>query len=86
MSPMSSVAVRRRIAKRFGLAGLALLSLVLGATACIFEKSDYQGGGRLDKGAAAKTADSASSTATTAPTDTSDATPPNPLPDAAGGG
>ena len=57
MSPMSSVAVRRRIAKRFGLAGLALLSLVLGATACIFEKSDYQGGGRLDKGATANTAE-----------------------------
>ena len=70
----ASVAVRRRIAMRFGLAGVVLLSLVMGATACIFEKSDYKGGGRLDKGATASTADVDSSL-------------PEPDPvDAAGGG
>lgn len=48
-----------------------LVLLVASATACIFDQSEYKGGGRLDKGATAATASSSA-----APTDTTD--PPNP--------
>ena len=77
------VGARRRVMVRIGFAALVVVS----ATACIFEKSDYQGGGRLDKGATAQTATASSSaSASTTPTSTADATPPNPFLDAAGGG
>jgi hypothetical protein len=58
------VQARRRLALRLGL--LALLAACV--TACIFDKGDYQGGGRLDKGATAKTAADAAP-----PADTTDA-------------
>jgi len=61
---------RRRIT-RIGLAILALVSVTVGATACMFEKGDYQGGGRKDQGAEGTTADPSSSTAPTT-TSTSD--------------
>jgi hypothetical protein len=73
------VRVRRRAVMRVGLVVLMITS----ATACIFEKSDYKGGGRLDKGATAKTAEQPEPTApTTQPTDAS-TEPQNPLFDAA---
>lgn len=52
-SRQERVSSRRRIAVRLGFA----LMFVASATACIFDRSDYQNGGRLDKGAAAKTAE-----------------------------
>ncbi len=52
-SRQERVSSRRRIAMRLGFA----LMVVASATACIFDRSDYQNGGRLDKGAAAKTAE-----------------------------
>ncbi len=56
------VRARRRIAMRIGLLVIAVTS----ATACIFDRSTYQGGGRTDHGATAVT-----QTATeTAPTST----------------
>ncbi|CAN5780348.1 hypothetical protein BH11MYX4_BH11MYX4_13120 [soil metagenome] len=75
MERRERVKARRRIVVRIGLAGLALGTLAT-ASACIFDKSDYQGGGRLDRGGEAKTAEPTSSsaqpTATTPPTATSD--------------
>ncbi len=44
------VRARRRTAMRVGF----LMILAASATACIFDQSDYKGGGRLDKGATAK--------------------------------
>jgi hypothetical protein len=67
---LTAVRVRRRLALRLG--SLALLAACV--TACIFEKGDYQGGGRLDKGA---TSTKASGTASDA------ASPADPV-DAAG--
>jgi hypothetical protein len=65
---VTAVQARRRIALRLG-----LLTLVAACvTACIFEKGDYQGGGRLDKGATANTASGAASDAAP-PADTTDA-------------
>lgn len=55
----------RERTKRIGLAALALVWTSIGATACIFEKGDYQGGGRKDQGAEGTTADPSSSTAPT---------------------
>ena len=87
MDRREQIRTRRRIAVRVGLAMLVVVS----ATACIYEKSSYQGGGRLDKGGEAKTAEP-TSTATepdptaTEPTSTTDSAPPNPFLDAAGGG
>lgn len=45
------VRARRRIAVRVGLLVIAITS----ATACIFDRSTYQGGGRTDHGATAAT-------------------------------
>ena len=45
------VRARRRIGMRVGLLVLAMTS----ATACIFDRSTYQGGGRTDHGATAAT-------------------------------
>ena len=42
---------RRRIAMRAGLLVIAMTS----ATACVFDRSTYQGGGRTDHGATAAT-------------------------------
>lgn len=58
------IRARRRIAMRLGLLVIAITS----ATACIFDRSTYQGGGRTDHGATAAT-QSASNTAPM-PTDT----------------
>jgi hypothetical protein len=63
---------------RVGLLAILVLALLATATACIFDQSDYQGGGRVDQGATAVTA-SAAPTDTTVPTDTTaptDTTPP----------
>jgi hypothetical protein len=79
------VRARRRIAMRVGLAAIALASLVTGVTACIFDRGDYQGGGRLDKGATAKTAEPEPTLSDTVPTATNTAPNPNGL-DAATGG
>lgn len=65
------VSSRRRIAMRLGFA----LLFVASATACIFDRSDYQNGGRLDKGANAKTAQP-EPTATDDPTGKSNPTSP----------
>jgi hypothetical protein len=71
MSTRSSQQVlsRRRIVMRAGLAVIVLASVTASVTACIFDKSDYKGGGRLDKGATA-------ATGTTTPTDSATTTAP----------
>lgn len=53
MDRREQIRTRRRIVVLVGLAGL----LVATATACIFDKSEYQGGGRIDHGSTAKTAE-----------------------------
>jgi hypothetical protein len=64
---------RRRLSMLCG--GVVLLGVTV--TACIFDKSDYQGGGRDDKGA---TANTATGTASAVPTDTlPDADPTQPI-------
>ena len=45
------IRARRRVAMRVGLLVIAMTS----ATACIFDRSTYQGGGRTDHGATAAT-------------------------------
>jgi hypothetical protein len=53
---------------------VGLLAIVAAsATACIFDQSDYKGGGRIDKGATAKPPDSTAPTTTT-PTSTATST------------
>ena len=73
MERRERIRARRRISVRIGLAGL-LLGTLATASACIFDKSDYQGGGRIDKGATANTASQSATapvpTDTTMPTDT----------------
>ena len=77
------VRARRRIMMRIGFVVIVLAS----ATACIFDKSDYQGGGRLDKGATAKTAEpTPTQSGSTQPTNTTTAPTANPLLDAGEGG
>ena len=74
-SSASRVRAWRRIAVRIGLGALALAWSTVFATACIFEKGDYQGGGRKDQGAEGTTAAPSASTAPT-PTGTNpDGTP-----------
>ena len=69
---MTRVQKRRRIVMSVGFAALVVVS----ATACIFDKGgDYQGGGRLDKGATAKTAEPEPTVTDTVPTATA-TTPP----------
>ena len=85
--PRDRIRSRRRIVAIGGL----LLMTVLTATACIFDKSEYQGGGRADKGATANTAPSDSTPPAPAPTPTvTDTTKPMPfdaaIPDAGAGG
>jgi hypothetical protein len=50
-----------------------LAIVAVSATACIFDQSDYKGGGRIDKGATAKPPDSTAPTTTT-PTATATST------------
>jgi len=79
---MSSAHARRRVVFRAGMLLLALASL-LSLTACIFEKSDYQGGGRSSQGAKSTATATATDTATsTAPTSTTTATDSGNLGDA----
>jgi hypothetical protein len=63
------IRARRRIAMRVGLLVIAMTS----ATACIFDRSTYQGGGRTDHGATAATQSATDTvpmpTDTTTPTD-----------------
>jgi hypothetical protein len=66
---VTTAQARRRVTVRLGLVAL----LAACATACIFEKGDYQGGGRLDKGATANTASGAASSAAPSATTTADA-------------
>lgn len=76
MSTEARIRSRRRVVVRIGLVAI----LVASATACIFDQSEYKGGGRLDKGATAATASSSA-----APTETTDPTdPPVPGQDAGG--
>lgn len=58
------IKTRRRTAMTAGLLAIALLS----ATACIFDQSDYKGGGRLDRGATAATATASADGSTEDPT------------------
>jgi len=85
MMRQDQIRARRRLAMGVGFALLAVAS----ATACIYDKSDYQGGGRQDKGGEAKTAEpsasSAQPTATPTATATEDGSPPA-LPADAGAG
>jgi hypothetical protein len=82
MTP-TTVEERRRAMRRIGFVALALAT----ATACIFDQSDYQGGGRLDQGATANQVDttqpsatdtgsSSSSASSSASTAAPDASPP----------
>ena len=72
------IRARRRTATRIGF----LVIVALSATACIFDQSEYKGGGRSDKGATAQTASgSASGTASGTATGTSTGTPDASLPD-----
>lgn len=89
MRPMTEscrarVRARRRLVVTLGLSMVALLT----ATACIFDRSDYQGGGRDDKGATAKTEGSATATGSSSATSTSTATstPDSGIPDVFAGG
>ncbi len=77
MERRDEIQARRRIVVRVGLASLLLAT----ATACIFDKSDYQGGGRIDHGGEAKTAEppASSSQPTTQPTSTNDGAVPDPF-------
>lgn len=59
MSRHQEARARRRIVVSIGLLALAVAS----ATACIFDKSTYQGGGRVDRGAEVKTAEPTASSA-----------------------
>lgn len=72
MSTERRIKARRRIAMRVGLLSIVTLS----ATACIFDKSDYKGGGRLDKGATAATASSSATATDSVPTDDPSNQPP----------
>jgi hypothetical protein len=65
---LTTVRARRRLAVRLG--SLALLAACV--TACIFDKGDYQGGGRLDKGATSTKASGTASDAAS-PADPTDA-------------
>jgi hypothetical protein len=62
--PTNEVRARRRTVTAIG----CLVLFVTSATACIFEKSTYQGGGRQDQGAETTTAQPSGS-ATTPPPD-----------------
>lgn len=71
MKPRSErVRARRRLTVRMGLAAIVLAT----ASACIFEQSDYQGGGRLAQGATAQTDSTPQPEPTPSPT-TSQSTP-----------
>ncbi|MDB5217862.1 MAG: hypothetical protein JWO86_5789 [Myxococcaceae bacterium] len=67
------IRARRRIAMRVGLLVIAMASALTSATACIFDRSTYQGGGRVDHGASAATQSATdttpTSTTTTPPAD-----------------
>ncbi len=63
------IRARRRVAMRLGLLVIAMTS----ATACIFDRSTYQGGGRVDHGATAAT----QSATDTAPTGSGTTNPPD---------
>jgi hypothetical protein len=65
-SRAEQIRARRRIVARVG----ALVIVAASATACIFDQSDYKGGGRLDKGATAQapTASTSASGSGTSPT------------------
>lgn len=80
-SRVEQVRSRRRVVMRVGL----LVIVAASATACIFDQSDYKGGGRLDKGATAS-APTDTTTPTSSGTGTSTATSPtsNPLDSSAG--
>jgi hypothetical protein len=72
MSTERRIKARRRIAMRFGL----ILIVLASATACIFDQSEYKGGGRLDKGATAATASSSATATDSVPTDDPTSRPP----------
>ncbi|AKV03649.1 hypothetical protein AKJ09_10312 [Labilithrix luteola] len=65
---MNDAKTRRRTIARIG--WVCLLGLTLAA--CIFDKSDYQGGGHLDRGATAGTASSDAKKTPTGNTDNTD--------------
>ena len=86
MERREEIQARRRILVRVGLGSLLLATV----TACIFEKSDYPGGGRVDHGGDAKTAEppASSSQPTAQPTTppTSDGAVLDPFDSGAGAG
>jgi hypothetical protein len=63
---LQQVRARRRAVMRVGFLAIVAAS----ATACIFDQSDYKGGGRIDKGATAKPPESQAPTSTTPTTTT----------------
>ena len=72
-SRIDQVRARRRVVMRVGF----LMLVAASATACIFDQSDYKGGGRVDKGATAKPPESVA----TAPTSTTTTTSTSNTPD-----
>jgi hypothetical protein len=64
------VRARRRIAMRVGLLVIAMASVLTSVTACIFDRSTYQGGGRVDHGATAATQSATDTTPTSTDTTT----------------
>jgi hypothetical protein len=81
---------RRRIAAAVGLVALFVASAAT-ASACIFDQSNYQGGGRVDRGGeltiddAAAEADTSPQPGPTEADDGGDGSPPDPLLDAGDG-
>ncbi len=53
-SGLSRVAARRQAVLRVGMLAIVAVSAGIGATACIFDQSDYKGGGRLGRAATAQ--------------------------------
>lgn len=62
---------RIKAARRIGMRLGFLVIIVASAAACIFEQSEYKGGGRIDKGATASAASSSAPAPTETPTSTS---------------
>ncbi|MBX3186706.1 MAG: hypothetical protein KF819_06810 [Labilithrix sp.] len=54
---MNQRQLRIRNRQRVVMGGGFGVVVILTATACIFDRSDYQGGGRVDRGATAQTSD-----------------------------
>ncbi len=71
---LSRVAARRRAGLRLGLLAIVIVSAGIGTTACIFDQSEYQGGGRIGRAATAQQEKQSDGTDT--PDDDTPSTPP----------